>query len=380
MEGAMNDIIQAINICIDLFSLSILFLILVLLWVGHWRNDRLQYNFTGMIIAYHGVIITYAIIHICDGELSVPVYAIVDLVSFVSSALCIFFFSKYVFAFLENRKCEPHKIMRYTIYALCILDFLVNVIVDVSTGDITRDWTTNETLVSWLATGIWGILMAGIIIYFRKQFGRRTVIFFIIYFILPFIAGSAAPYVEGIRVDIVSVIFVIVCLFVGVQVSENTSHKLLEKLSFNDAMTGLFNRNYLIMNPDDVKRKLPCSYVMFDLNHLKKINDNYGHNKGDEYIQNFANILKKILPKNAEAIRTGGDEFLVIIPKFNRTKCEAFLERFIEESKQTQIQGITESAAYGFAVRTTGLHSEEEIIAEADEHMYSQKKASREGR
>ena len=55
MEGAMNDIIQAVNICIDLFSLSILFLILVLLWVGHWRNDRLQYNFTGMIIAYHGV-------------------------------------------------------------------------------------------------------------------------------------------------------------------------------------------------------------------------------------------------------------------------------------------------------------------------------------
>ena len=134
------------------------------------------------------------------------------------------------------------------------------------------------------------------------------------------------------------------------------------------------------MNPDDVKRKLPCSYVMFDLNHLKKINDNYGHNKGDEYIQNFANILKKILPENAEAIRTGGDEFLVIIPKFNRTKCEAFLERFIEESKQTQVQGITESAAYGFAVRTTGLHSEEEIIAEADEHMYQQKKASREGR
>jgi diguanylate cyclase (GGDEF)-like protein len=105
---------------------------------------------------------------------------------------------------------------------------------------------------------------------------------------------------------------------------------------------------------------------MFDLNHLKEINDNYGHSKGDEYIRNFAEILKKILPKNAEAIRTGGDEFLVIIPKFNRAKCEAFLSLFIEESKQTQVQGITESAAYGFAVRTTGLQSEEEVIAAAD--------------
>lgn len=379
-EGTMNDIIQAVNICIDLFSLSILFLILVLLWVGHWRNDRLQYNFTGMIIAYHGVIITYAIIHFCDGELSAPVYTIVDLVSFVSSALCIYYFSQYVFAFLENRKCELRKITRYTIYALCVLDFLLNVGVDISTGDITRDWTSNETIVSWLATGVWGILMTGIIIYFRKQIGLRTFIFFIIYFILPFIAGSAAPFVEGIRVDIVSVVFVIVCLFVGVQVSENTSHKMFEKLSFNDAMTGLFNRNYLVMHPDDVKRKLPCSYVMFDLNHLKEINDNYGHSKGDEYIRNFAEILKKILPENAEAIRTGGDEFLVIIPKFNRAKCEAFLSRFIEESKQTQVQGITESAAYGFAVRTTGLQSEEEVIAAADRQMYLQKKASREGR
>ena len=94
--------------------------------------------------------------------------------------------------------------------------------------------------------------------------------------------------------DIVSVIFVIVCLFVGVQVSENTSHKLLEKLSFNDAMTGLFNRNYLIMNPDDVKRKLPCSYVMFDLNHLKKINDNYGHKKGDDGIPIVMHVVANV--------------------------------------------------------------------------------------
>ena len=373
----MNDIIQAVNICIDLFSLSILFLILVLLWVGHWCNDRLQYNFTGMIIAYHGVIITYAIIHFCDGELSAPVYTIVDLVSFVSSALCIYYFSQYVIAFLENKKCELHKIIHYMIYALCVLDFLLNVGVDFSTGDITRDWTSNETIVSWLATGVWGILMTGIIIYYRKQFGLRTFIFFIIYFILPFIAGSAAPFVEGIRVDIVSVVFVIVCLFVGVQVGENTSHKMFEKLSFNDAMTGLFNRNYLVMHPDDVKRKLPCSYAMFDLNHLKEINDNYGHSKGDEYIQNFAEILKKILPENAEAIRTGGDEFLVILPKHGKVKCQSFLETYL---KECQTLGIHENVAYGFAVRTTGMQSEDEIIAAADKQMYLQKKASQEGR
>ena len=289
----MNDIVQAINICIDVFSLSILLLILILLCFGHWKNDKLQHNFTNMILAYHGVVLTYAIIHLCDGELSAPVYWAVDLISFVSSALCMYFFSMYVFAFLENRKIEPKKVIRNSAIVLCIIDFFLNLGVDLASGDITRDWTSAETIVSWLATGAWGIIMAGTVIYFRKQFGTKTFIFLIIYFILPFIGGSLTPFVDDIRIDILSVTFVISCLFVGVQVSENTSHKMFEKLSFQDAMTGLYNRNYLIMNPDDVKRKLPCCYVMFDLNHLKEINDRYGHNKGDEYIQYKENCSRK---------------------------------------------------------------------------------------
>jgi diguanylate cyclase (GGDEF)-like protein len=116
---------------------------------------------------------------------------------------------------------------------------------------------------------------------------------------------------------------------------------------------------------------------MFDLNHLKEINDNYGHSKGDEYIQNFAEILKKILPENAEAIRTGGDEFLVILPKHGKVKCQSFLETYL---KECQTLGIHENVAYGFAVRTTGMQSEDEIIAAADKQMYLQKKASQEGR
>ena len=373
----MNDIVQAINICIDVFSLSILLLILILLCFGHWKNDKLQHNFTNMILAYHGVVLTYAIIHLCDGELSAPVYWAVDLISFVSSALCMYFFSMYVFTFLENRKIEPKKVIRNSAIVLCIIDFFLNLGVDLASGDITRDWTSTETIVSWLATGAWGIIMAGTVIYFRKQFGTKTFIFLIIYFILPFIGGSLTPFVYDIRIDILSVTFVIACLFVGVQVSENTSHKMFEKLSFQDAMTGLYNRNYLIMNPDDVKRKLPCCYVMFDLNHLKEINDRYGHNKGDEYIQQFSNIIKKIVPENAEAIRLGGDEFLVILPKHDIIKCKSFLETYLEECSAP---GINESAAYGFAIRTTGMQSEDEIIAAADGEMYSQKKSSREGR
>ena len=60
-----------------------------------------------------------------------------------------------------------------------------------------------------------------------------------------------------------------------------------------------------------------------------------------------------------------------------KEKCQAFLDAYVSES---QIQGISESAAYGFAVRTTGVQTEDEVIAAADKQMYQQKKASREGR
>jgi len=84
-----------------------------------------------------------------------------------------------------------------------------------------------------------------------------------------------------------------------------------------------------------------------------------------------------MVPEDAETIRTGGDEFLVILPKYDEEKSQAFLDAYATES---QIQGISESAAYGFAVRTTGVQTEDEVIAAADKQMYLQKKASREGR
>ena len=66
---------------------------------------------------------------------------------------------------------------------------------------------------------------------------------------------------------------------------------------------------------------------------------------------------------------------MVILPKSDQAKCKSFLETYFEECRAL---GIQDSAAYGFAVRTKGIQSEDEIIATADGQMYSQKKASRE--
>ncbi|WP_405322942.1 GGDEF domain-containing protein [Fibrobacter sp.] len=288
-----------------------------------------------------------------------------------------YFFSQYVFTYLESKKIEPNATFRKIVVVLCFAIFFLELGVDLASDDLTQEWSATEIVISWLATGIWGVIMTGYIFYYRKQLGRRAFILFAVYCIWPFIAGAIGAFAEELSIDILSLTILITCIFAGLQVSENTSHKLFEKLSYHDAMTGFYNKNYLIKNPDDFKRTLPCSYVIFDLNHLKRINDSYGHKKGDEYIRNFANFLKSMVPEEAETIRTGGDEFLVILPKYDQEKSQAFLDTYATKS---QIQGISDSAAYGFAVRTTGVQTEDEVIAAADEHMYQQKKASREGR
>jgi len=373
----MYNIVQVANICFDVFSLAIFLLILILLRFEYWRNGRLRHYFSRLTISYLGVIFSYLIIHFSKWELSAPAFLAVDFVDFLSSAFCVYFFSQYAFIYLENKKIEPNPILRKVVVILCFAIFFLELGVDLTSDDITQEWTATEFVVSWLATGIWGIIMTGYFFYYRKQLGRRAFLLFSIYCICPFIAGSLGALTEELCIDLLSLTILITCIFIGLQVSENTSHKLFEKLSYHDAMTGFYNKNYLIMNPDDFKRSLPCSYIIFDLNHLKKINDNYGHKKGDEYIRNFASFLKSMVPEGAETIRTGGDEFLVILPKYDEEKSQAFLDAYATES---QIQGISESAAYGFAVRTTGVQTEDEVIAAADKQMYLQKKASREGR
>ena len=373
----MYNIVQVANICFDVFGLAIFLLILVLLRFEYWRNGRLRHYFSRLTISYLGVIFSYLIIHFSKWELSAPAFLAIDFVDFLSSALCVYFFSQYAFTYLENKKIEPNPTLRKIVVVLCFAIFFLELGVDLTSDDLTQEWTATQFVVSWLATGAWGIIMTGYIFYYRKQLGRRAFILFTIYCICPFIAGSLGALTEELCIDMLSLTILITCIFIGLQVGENNSHKLFEKLSYYDAMTGFYNKNYLIMNPDAFKRSLPCSYIIFDLNHLKKINDNYGHKKGDEYIRNFASFLKSVVPEGAETIRTGGDEFLVILPKHDEEKCQAFLKTYATES---QIQGISESAAYGFAVRTTGVQTEDEVIAAADKQMYLQKKASRKGR
>lgn len=93
--------------------------------------------------------------------------------------------------------------------------------------------------------------------------------------------------------------------------------ELLSRLlvnAFRD-ITGIHNKTSL-ENKITELGELPSTFgigvMMFDLNNLKHVNDTYGHEKGDEFIQTFAYCLTRILDSNSFLARYGGDEFIII--------------------------------------------------------------------
>ncbi len=97
------------------------------------------------------------------------------------------------------------------------------------------------------------------------------------------------------------------------------SEERMRDISIRDPLTGLYNRRYMdeafLMQYDRPSPQF--SLLMVDVDHLKDVNDTYGHHCGDEIIQNVASILIASIRKNDIACRYGGDEFLLILNDCN---------------------------------------------------------------
>ena len=93
-------------------------------------------------------------------------------------------------------------------------------------------------------------------------------------------------------------------------------------LSKTDSLTGIHSRKYyekLIKNAfnDATEKKKVFSIAVMDVNYLKKINDTYGHMVGDEYLIHFVEVIKEHLRPQDSFSRTGGDEFVIILPELD---------------------------------------------------------------
>ncbi len=106
-------------------------------------------------------------------------------------------------------------------------------------------------------------------------------------------------------------------------------NRILQKKVYLDEATGLPNKNKCeeILNDETVlDEKYVTAVCVFDLNNLRTINNNLGHDKGDEYIRSFAQQMRLAVPEQYFAGRNGGDEFLAVLTDVNHTEVEECLE------------------------------------------------------
>jgi diguanylate cyclase (GGDEF)-like protein len=82
----------------------------------------------------------------------------------------------------------------------------------------------------------------------------------------------------------------------------------------------VLNRRTLFQRIDieiarSLRLSLPLTGIMIDIDHFKRVNDNYGHLVGSRVLKEMADVIKKCLRKSDIAIRYGGDEFVLILPE-----------------------------------------------------------------
>ena len=177
-------------------------------------------------------------------------------------------------------------------------------------------------------------------------------------------------------------LFLLFLIFKRMQVSRQSMEvgmqaRQYKKLAYHDALTGFYNRaaymDFLSGSEFDLKK---CILVAFDLNNLKKCNDELGHDKGDVYIKEAAKIIMDCFGEHGRCYRLGGDEFGAILMDDTVEDCtkrtKRMQDRVAEFNKNSD--DIHMGIACGFALfdaaEDADVHA---TIRRADKMMYEEK-------
>lgn len=144
------------------------------------------------------------------------------------------------------------------------------------------------------------------------------------------------------------------------------------KIKYIDMLTSLKNRNYLnsAIEKWDESEIYPQTIMIIDLNNIAYINDNYGHEEGDNVIKQAANILITTQVENSEIMRTNGNEFLVYMVNYDEKQVITYIRRLTKEFKELS-HGF--GAAIGYSMIIDGLKTIDDAINEATLDMKSNK-------
>lgn len=157
----------------------------------------------------------------------------------------------------------------------------------------------------------------------------------------------------------------------------------LESLYVRDTLTGLYNRRGLEkfgekMCEDCVRNNGQFMIMEIDMDGLKQVNDQYGHEEGDVCITTIANAMMYAAKEGEICIRSGGDEYVVIGKNYSDEKVEKYMKRFqefIDSANESLNKPYTIGASLGYYMGVPdGKRTVENYLRIADDKMYENKK------
>lgn len=164
----------------------------------------------------------------------------------------------------------------------------------------------------------------------------------------------------------------------------------VQRLSVTDALCGTFNRRYL---DDQLGKEVerarryqrPLSIVMADLDLFKRVNDERGHQAGDEVLRFFAALLLSSIRTNDWVVRYGGEEFVIVLPETDSAGAAAAAEKIRAQCANSTVPTSTGNLRItaSFGVVALGPTSDspaavgESLLRQADAALYSSKRQGR---
>ncbi len=165
------------------------------------------------------------------------------------------------------------------------------------------------------------------------------------------------------------------------------NEKLME-LAFRDGLTGLYNHRYFqealdreMARADRYGRGL--SLLLFDIDHFKRINDTYGHMRGDLVLNELGRVIADFVRVSDVAARYGGEEFAVVLPETDLAGAKTLAERLRSSVEQLVITADGEKITFTVSIGITSYHARSRVkekarlIDMADKALYISKQSGR---
>lgn len=167
-----------------------------------------------------------------------------------------------------------------------------------------------------------------------------------------------------------------------------SNYEISLSMALTDSLTGLYNRRYLevhmqkLLGAGEPLRK-PIGVLMMDIDFFKKINDTYGHDVGDQVLKEFARRMTDNLRSFDLVARTGGEEFVAILPDITEERARFVAERLRRSIADASFScsapegAISVTTSIGGAIVTEGGQNMVDVLKRADEGLYQAKHSGR---